>query len=100
MRKVFSTRTQEAWSKLLMGRETCVTPVLDIDEALDSQWAKTSGVIGSSGGRPVLNQPLRFTPAVEAGGAPSLGQHTERVMRRLGYGPQEIERLRLTGAVA
>jgi crotonobetainyl-CoA:carnitine CoA-transferase CaiB-like acyl-CoA transferase len=100
MRKVFASRTQEAWSELLMGRDTCVTPVLDIDEALESGWAKASGVVGESGGRPVLNQPLRFTPTSAGGGAPSLGEHTSRVLRRLGYRAHEIERLRLAGAVA
>ncbi len=100
MRRVFASRTQEVWSELLMGVETCVTPVLNIGEALDSEWARETGAVTKLGGTPVVNQPLRFASAGTERGSPSLGEHTNPVLRRLGYGPQQIERLRRAGAVA
>ncbi len=100
LRRAFASRTQEAWSSLLMGRDSAVTPILDIHEALDSAWARESGVVGSLNGRRVLNQPLRFSPRTRTKGAPRLGEHTARVLRSLGYTPSEIEALRRAGAVA
>jgi crotonobetainyl-CoA:carnitine CoA-transferase CaiB-like acyl-CoA transferase len=100
LRRVLASRTQAEWSSLLIGRDTCVTPILDIHEALDSAWARETGVVGKVGGRPVINQPIRFSPGEEERDAPSLGEHTGRILRRLGYGPREIRRLRKMGAVA
>src|SRR5208283_892698 len=57
MQGVFATKTRDEWSTLLMDKDTCVTPVLDIHEALESTWAKSSGSVGKIGRRSVLNQP-------------------------------------------
>ena len=100
MKRAFASKTQEAWSSILMGRDTCATPILDIHEALDSEWAKETGAVGRAGGRPVLNQPLRLSSGGKAGRAPSLGEDTRRVLGELGYSPGEIGRLRRLGAVA
>jgi alpha-methylacyl-CoA racemase len=100
MRRVFASRTRTEWSALLMGRDTCVTPVLDIHEALDSAWAKEAGVVGKVGKRPVVNQPLRFSPPATEGDAPSLGEHTRPILRELGYKAAEVRRLFDSGAVA
>lgn len=98
MSRVFASRTQAAWSSLLMGRDTAVTPILDIDEALDSKWARETGVVGSVGGRPVVNQPLRALSRTEEEDAPSLGRDTERVLESLGYTRKRIEGLIKSGA--
>jgi crotonobetainyl-CoA:carnitine CoA-transferase CaiB-like acyl-CoA transferase len=126
MRRVFASRTQKEWSELLMGKDTCVTPVLRIDEALDSAWARESGAVGSLGvgsgrrttRRAILNQPLRFSGRMvraEAKGgeetgeegkskkekdAPTMGQHTRPILRGLGYDSTGVERLFRSGAVA
>ncbi len=100
MSKVFASRTQKSWSSLLMGRDTCATPVLDIHEALDAAWAKETGAVGQVGGRPVLNQPLGLSNRETRAKAPSLGQHTGRVLHALGYTSEEIRRLRREAAVA
>jgi crotonobetainyl-CoA:carnitine CoA-transferase CaiB-like acyl-CoA transferase len=100
MQRAFSSRTQEAWSSALMGKDTAVTPVLDIDEALEASWAKESGTVGTVTGRPVLNQPLRFSSRPDERAAPSLGEHTDSILRELGYGVRQVKKMRLSGAVA
>lgn len=100
MGRVFATKTRDEWAALLTEAETCVTPILDIHEALDSVWAREAGVVGSVGKRRVLNQPLRFSPRRDERDAPSLGEHTKRVLLGLGYGAAEIDALLKKGVVA
>jgi len=99
MRSRFASKTQEEWSALLMEADTCVTPILDIHHALDSAWAKETGVVGTVGGRPVVNQPIRFQSRRKDTDAPSLGQHTDAILGDLGYTKSEIRRLRKTHVV-
>jgi crotonobetainyl-CoA:carnitine CoA-transferase CaiB-like acyl-CoA transferase len=100
MQRVFASKTLDEWSALLMGRETCVTPVLDIREALESAWARSSGSVGTIGKRAVLNQPLRFPGMAPDRDAPSIGEQTGAILRELGYGPARIASLLEAGAVS
>ena len=100
MQRAFASRTQAEWTEILMDSDTCVTPILDIHEALDSLWAREAGVIGRAGGRPVLNQPLRFSEVTEDKDAPSLGEHTRSILRELGYSRAEVQHLFKSRAVA
>jgi crotonobetainyl-CoA:carnitine CoA-transferase CaiB-like acyl-CoA transferase len=99
MLRTFASKTQTEWAALLMEKDTCVTPVLDIHEALDSEWATQTGVIGKVGSRPVINQPLRFSARSSNGDAPTIGEHTRTILREVGYGPRDIGRLFDNGAV-
>ena len=100
MKRVFGSRTQKEWSTVLMKRDTCVTPILDIHEALDSSWAKEAGLLGSIGDRPVLNQPLRFSKKIRLQDAPSLGEHTKDILLELGYSTREVRGFLKSRAVA
>jgi len=99
MRRVFATNTLSEWSSRLAD-ETCVTPVLTMEEALSSPWAKSSGTTGSVGTKAVLNQPLRFGGGRQDKGAPSLGEHTRKILLELGYTRPEVVRLLATKSVA
>ena len=99
LRRVFASKTLSEWSALLAD-ETCVTPVLTMEEALSSPWAKSSGTRGTVGTVTVLNQPLRFGGEHRDKGAPSLGEHSRKILLELGYTKPEIVRLLATKAVA
>jgi alpha-methylacyl-CoA racemase len=99
MQRAFSSKTQEEWVSL-MRKDTCVTPILGIDEALDSSWAKESGTVDRVAGRAVVNQPLRFSGAQEETDAPTLGEHTGQILRELGYSNARVRRLLDSGTVA
>ncbi len=100
MQDAFASRTRRAWAPALMGKDTAVTPVLDIHEALEAGWARETGTVGSIHGRRVLNQPLRLSSRPDGRPAPSLGEHTTAVLRELGYGVRQVEKLVRAGAVA
>jgi crotonobetainyl-CoA:carnitine CoA-transferase CaiB-like acyl-CoA transferase len=89
LKKIFSTKTRDEWATLLMGRDTCATPVLTVEEALTSRWATdASMLVEVSKDEIVLNEPLKTNPQMRRRpftGAPSLGADTKRLMRSLGY---------------
>ncbi len=97
----FASRTRDEWARLLMHENTCVTPVLNIGEVLDTGWVRSSKVLTGAGGRAVLNMPISFNPAIAGHKrrAPTLGQHTNRIMERLGYSVSEVRKLKQVGAV-
>ena len=102
LKRVFASRTRDHWSSRPMFKNTCATPVLGLDEALQSNWAKTTPVLADPGTGAVLTSPVSSMPASKSGRltpAPSLGQHTGVVMRRLGYSEEETKRLIRRGAL-
>jgi crotonobetainyl-CoA:carnitine CoA-transferase CaiB-like acyl-CoA transferase len=103
LKRVFATKTRDEWAELLMSRDTCATPVLTVEEALTSTWAKNlEMLVELSKGETVLNGPLKARPAPRSRHftrAPSLGEDTGKVMASLGYSRKQTEALKARGAV-
>ncbi len=102
LERAFAAKTRDEWAKLLMGRDTCATPVLALDEALTSDWARDLGMLAGIGREEVLNGPVRTAPAMRSKpftAAPDLGEDTASIMRSLGYSGAETRRLKSKGAV-
>jgi crotonobetainyl-CoA:carnitine CoA-transferase CaiB-like acyl-CoA transferase len=97
LRRVFATKTRDEWARFLMGKDTCVTPVLTVEEALTSDWAKGLGMlVDLARDESVLNGPIRSRPRMREGAftrAPSLGQNTRAIMNSLGYSRAEVDAL-------
>ncbi len=98
MTRVFASKTRDEWARLLMDRDTCATPVLTVEEALTSDWAKgLSMLIDLADGETVLNGPVRSKPSMRRRPftrAPSLGEDTAAVMKSLGYSARAVAGLR------
>ena len=102
LRRVFSTKTRDEWAGILMHRDTCATPVLTVEEALTSDWAEGMAMLATLGDELVVNDPVRSRPAMRQRPftrAPGLGEHTEKLMRALGYSKAETSRLKARRAV-
>jgi crotonobetainyl-CoA:carnitine CoA-transferase CaiB-like acyl-CoA transferase len=102
LKRAFATKTRDEWSKLLMYADTCTTPVLTVEEALTSDWAKSLSVLVDLKGEEVLNDPLRTKPPMRRGSfttAPGLGEDTQTIMRSLGYSKKEVTDLRAEGVI-
>jgi crotonobetainyl-CoA:carnitine CoA-transferase CaiB-like acyl-CoA transferase len=107
--EVFAARTRAEWAAFNAEHDCCVEPVLDLDEALDSELARARKMVvelaqpGAAAPVKLLGLPIKLdrTPgdAARAPG-PALGEHTDEVLAAAGYGTDEIEALKAGGAVA
>jgi crotonobetainyl-CoA:carnitine CoA-transferase CaiB-like acyl-CoA transferase len=101
--RIFGSKTRDEWAVLLRSKDTCATPVITVDEALASGWAKAASMlVDVARDGTVLNSPLRTRPKMRSTpftAAPSLGRDTGSLMAMLGYSKQDVERLRMLGVV-
>ena len=99
--KIFASRTQKEWNEVLAAAECCVSPVLDIGEALSNEQLRAREMIVEAGGLTQFALPLKlseFEFEVERT-APGAGEHTDEILREAGYGNGEIEALRREGVI-
>ena len=98
LKRVFATKPRDEWARLLVHKNTCATPVLSVEEALNSDWARrASALIRVKGNGRVLNGPLRSRPPMRSAPfapAPYLGENTDEIMKRLGYSRAKVASLR------
>jgi alpha-methylacyl-CoA racemase len=105
--RIFLARTRDEWSEFAARHDCCLEPVFALDEALDSALVRAREMVvevdqpGTDGVR-MLGVPVKLsrTPGAPAGPGPALGQHTDEVLRALGYSAGELSSLRESGAVA
>jgi crotonobetainyl-CoA:carnitine CoA-transferase CaiB-like acyl-CoA transferase len=104
---VFKERTRAEWKAFNDEHDAMIEPVLDLDEALDSDLVKAREMVVEMeqpelGPVSLLGAPIKFsrTPADPARPAPALGEHTAEVLREAGFGDDEISTLLESGAVA
>jgi alpha-methylacyl-CoA racemase len=107
--EILASRTREQWRAFASEHDCCLEPVLEVDEALESELvAARSMVIGldqPGAERPVklLGTPIKLsrTPAQpERAPAPALGEHTDEVLLSAGFTEEQIASLHASGAVA
>ena len=104
---IFRSRTRDQWLAFNDEHDCCIEPILDLDEALDSNLVKAREMVVE------LEQPeigpvrqvgipikLSRTPGRVERPAPALGEHTEEALRGVGYSEEEIAALISSGAVA
>ncbi len=90
--RIFMERTREEWREFASNHDCCLEPVLDLDEALDSELVRAREMVvevdqpGADGVR-LLGVPVKLsrTPGAPAGPGPALGEHTHEVLAALGY---------------
>jgi crotonobetainyl-CoA:carnitine CoA-transferase CaiB-like acyl-CoA transferase len=105
--RIFLERTRDEWQVFATQIDCCLEPVLDLDEALDSELVKAREMvveIEQPGAGPVrqLGVPVKLsrTPGKPEQPGPALGEHTDEVLQSLGYSSEEIETLKTSGAAA
>ena len=101
--EVFSKQTTENWLRQLGGTVPC-GPVYDLPQALDNPYFLERGGVqvfdhSHKPGFKLVASPFRLGEALPARPAPTLGQHTEELLKDLGYRPGEISELKNEGVV-
>jgi crotonobetainyl-CoA:carnitine CoA-transferase CaiB-like acyl-CoA transferase len=104
---IFRSRTRAQWKAFNDEHDAMIEPVLDLDEALDSDLVRERDMVvewDQPGIGPVrqLGVPVKLsrTPGSVHAPAPALGEHTEAVLAKAGYSADEIRDLLDSGAAA
>lgn len=105
--RIMLERTREEWRQFASEHECCLEPVLELDEALDSELVRAREMVveldqPGAGAVRQLGVPVKLgrTPGGIHAPAPALGEHTDEVLASLGYSPEEIDSLKESGAAA
>jgi alpha-methylacyl-CoA racemase len=106
---VFAARTRAEWTAFASEHDCCLEPVLELDEALDSELVRARGMVAELD-QPGAEEPVRLlgvpvklgrTPGdPNRAPGPPLGRDTAAVLADLGYSAEEARALEEAGAVA
>lgn len=94
---IFATRTRAQWVEALAGIDTCVEPVLRIEEVPDHPQVRARNQRRDPG----LGLPFQLSAASVRADvpAPGPGEHTDLVLGAAGYTREQLARLREAGAI-
>ncbi|HSV54334.1 MAG TPA: CaiB/BaiF CoA-transferase family protein [Burkholderiaceae bacterium] len=95
----FLTRTRDEWCELLCGGDTCVAPVLDMNEAPSFAQNVARGTFVEIDGviQPAPAPRMSMTPG-QAGRIAAPGEHTLSILADLGFSETEVDQLHADGA--
>jgi crotonobetainyl-CoA:carnitine CoA-transferase CaiB-like acyl-CoA transferase len=96
LRDKFRQKTQAEWLQALAPIDICFGPVNSIAESFADPQVRSRGMIREVDGLKLIASPLKLsdTPTVEPAAPPQFGQHTDEVLRDLGYSASAIAALR------
>jgi crotonobetainyl-CoA:carnitine CoA-transferase CaiB-like acyl-CoA transferase len=106
--RIFVERTRAEWREFASNHDCCLEPVLELDEALDSELVRERGMVveldqpGASEPVRLLGPPVKLsrTPGKVEKPGPGLGEHTYEVLAALGYSSDDVAALEHAGAIA
>ena len=97
--EIFRARTRAEWEAFAREHDCCLEPVLELDEALDSELVRAREMVVELE-QPGVAQPVRQlgipvklsrTPGSTARlPGPALGEHTEELLLGAGYTPEQV----------
>lgn len=104
--EILKTRSTEAWMELLEKADIPVAPMNHIDDLLTDPHLTSSGFFveeehPTEGGMVAMRTPTDWSDSKPdaPSPAPRHGEHTEQVLRELGYADDEIAEMERSGAV-
>jgi crotonobetainyl-CoA:carnitine CoA-transferase CaiB-like acyl-CoA transferase len=109
VKEIFKGRTRDQWEAFAREHDCCLEPVLELDEALDSELVGAREMVveieqpGAERAVRLLGLPVKLgrTPGDHARlPGPALGEHTEEVLLAAGYSAREVAELLAEGAIA
>lgn len=80
MQTIILTRTRDQWEARLAHKDTCVSSVLTLEEALTNEQVQARNMVEHTGKGPLIASPFRFVGAsTTTGASPALGEHNHSV---------------------
>jgi crotonobetainyl-CoA:carnitine CoA-transferase CaiB-like acyl-CoA transferase len=101
LEELFARRTQADWRDFFAGIDCCVTPMLNVAEALQHPQFVARKMTVDADGVTQYAPPLKLSGwvfAVERN-APAPGEHGEEVLREYGFSESEIRSLQETSTI-
>jgi len=106
LRKIFLSKTREEWIGLFEGKDICYAPVNDAEDMMADPHVKHREMLLEmehpvEGKVTTVGFPFKFseTPGSIKTSTPVLGQHTEEIIKGLGYKDQEIKEMAEKGII-
>ena len=104
--ELFKTYDQQHWINLLAQEETCVGPVYDIEDMFSDPHITERDMFKEmqhpvAGMIQQIGFPIKFseTPGEIYAHAPGLGEHTEVILKQLGYDKADLAKLQAAGVI-
>lgn len=106
VRQTLASRTQSEWIRTFEGRDVCCEPVAALDEVIFNPQIRHRGMVrevkhSSLGPLKLLGNPIHSPDSEETPDrpAPKLGEHTNEILKSLGYSESEILNFKSTGVI-
>lgn len=106
IKQITLTKTRDEWFQIMREADTCVTPVLELEEVITNPQLLHRNAImevehPKVGKAKQLGMSIKLsdTPARFRSFAPALGQHTSEILQELSYTASQIEALQSRGAI-
>jgi crotonobetainyl-CoA:carnitine CoA-transferase CaiB-like acyl-CoA transferase len=103
--RVFATKTADEWMQIMSQYDICAAPVLEMENVVRDphnlaremviEVESPIGKVQQVG----IGAKLSDTPGKVRATAPTIGQHTDEILRGLGYDEAKVAKLREQGAV-
>lgn len=107
VQKQIQTKTVAEWIELLRGASIPCSPIHTLGQALEHPQVAARGLVVRSehavlGPLTNIGLPIRFQDEDRSATLPPplLGEHSEEILRSVGYSDQQIEQLRADGVIA
>lgn len=107
MQRIFLTKSRDDWFEALKDKELCISPVLSVAEAAQSEQVRARGSLQMhvhpvAGEVPLLMTPIKMkiAPARIRRPAPALGEHTAEILADIGVSSTKLAELVAAGVVA
>lgn len=102
MAEVILTKSRDEWCEIFEGHDACVAPVLSMSEAphYPQNVAREAFIPAQTEGEylPAPHPKFSRTPQ-KAGATPVIGEHTDQVLKSMGYDDAAIATMRENGTV-
>lgn len=104
--QIFAAKNRDEWVDLFLQSDICFAPVLDLDDLVTHPHSQARNLVLELDHpklgkvkQPGFGVKLSDTPGSVRRFAASTGEHTEEVLKSLGYAPERISQLKEAGVV-